>query len=325
MKLIEAAVASLVLLSAGILGKPVSQLGLRTTKGSKDSIVPELQPVSHDKFFKSDYPDDHRPDHYKLHFGHPYPEVEDDSHYDRDYVDDKNSDNGEWKAQMEYDRLKNLLAKEYRELQEALAKAAKEKEEADRARAAEALAEKKANEEETQAKIAGQDELGNATRVKTLEEQIEDATKIVEAEIADLEKCKSELALAKAKLKSLLDEKALAEAKENEAEKIQDLEKHEEATAEETEKELEKKLAEEEAEHAAALKVVAKEEQDVKDAEDALAKAAERLSKYRYNDPDEGTYSTKGGNPMKAGAVGMHATLSMLLATSWAFAWSSLV
>lgn len=351
MKLIEAAAACLVLLS-GALGKPAS-LGLRSSKGPKDAVIlaalaqeeeehskvlkqnktsanqttvkngiaPELNPESDKKFFHADYPDDHRPAIHKMHFGHPYPEVEDDSHYDRDYVDDKNGDGGEWKAQSEYDRLKNLLAKEYRELQEALAKAQKEKEEADAARKAEAIAEKKANEEESERQIAAADENGNATRVKSLDEKIEDATKMVEQELADLEKCKAELATAKAALKSLLDEKELAEKKENEAERIEELEKHEEETAEETEAELEKRLAKEEADHAAALKVVAKEEQDVKDAEDKLAKAAKVLSKYRYNDPDEGTYSTMGGK--KAGAAGMrlHAALLVLLAALAYLAW----
>merc|ERR1712039_298156 len=57
-------------------------------------------------------------------FTHPYPEMQDDSTYDKDYVKDENGDNGEWKAQTEYDHLRTALqrkraeqehSKEYRD------------------------------------------------------------------------------------------------------------------------------------------------------------------------------------------------------------------
>merc|ERR1711865_248652 len=60
-----------------------------------------------------------------LHFKHPYPVVQDREDFDRDFVNDENSDNGSWKAQMEYDRLRHKLLKEKGEV--AKAKAAKDK------------------------------------------------------------------------------------------------------------------------------------------------------------------------------------------------------
>merc|ERR1719207_158395 len=74
--------------------------------GAKQGITPELEPVSDEKFFKKDYPDDHRPGPYN-HFKYPYPEVQDSDHYDKDYVEDRNDDGGYWKAQMEYDNIRN--------------------------------------------------------------------------------------------------------------------------------------------------------------------------------------------------------------------------
>merc|ERR1719335_1634378 len=115
-----------------------SAFGSTSTSGHL-RINPELQPTSDKKFFGKDYPDDHRPPvygHEKNLFTHPYPTVQDSDRYDKDYVKDENDDGGYWKAQMEYDAMKNKLAKEQREYKEALAKAAKEKAEMDKAKAA---------------------------------------------------------------------------------------------------------------------------------------------------------------------------------------------
>merc|ERR1719428_2633660 len=78
-------------------------------------IDPELKPKSDNKFFGKDYPDDKRPPP-THHFDYPYPELQDDSRYDKDYVKDENDDGGYWKVQMEYDRLKNKVNNEKEEL-----------------------------------------------------------------------------------------------------------------------------------------------------------------------------------------------------------------
>merc|ERR1719478_2056703 len=85
-------------------------------------ISPKLEPESSNQFFKKDYPSDKRPKADPFHFHHPYPVVQDSSEYDRDFVKDENSDNGSWKAQETYDRLRSKLNKEKKDLAKALAK-----------------------------------------------------------------------------------------------------------------------------------------------------------------------------------------------------------
>merc|ERR1719316_2077309 len=95
-------------------------------------IEPELTPESDNKFMKKDYPDDKRPKVINK-FGHPYPTIQDDTRYDKDYVKDENDDGGYWKTQMEYDRLKNLLSDQKGEHQAALERAKKEQSEYEKA------------------------------------------------------------------------------------------------------------------------------------------------------------------------------------------------
>merc|ERR550537_953547 len=113
----------------------------------QERIEPDLEPKSDKKFFGKDYPDDARPAQYH-HFSHPYPTVQDSDRYDKDYVKDENDDGGYWKAQMEYDRLKNKLAKEKKEMAAALAKEYEEQKEMEKAKSAEDDAEKAAEDAE---------------------------------------------------------------------------------------------------------------------------------------------------------------------------------
>jgi chemotaxis protein histidine kinase CheA len=96
---------------------------------SQQRISPELEPKSNKKFFKKDYPSDTRPGVDVLHFKHPYPVVQDSGEFDDDYVKDENTDNGHWKAQQEYDRLRHKLKKEKKEAENALAKRTKQEQE----------------------------------------------------------------------------------------------------------------------------------------------------------------------------------------------------
>jgi len=85
---------------------------LHTSK--TDKIVPALEPESDKKFMGKDYPDDLRPGvhHFKRYdWDHPYPIVQEDNIYDKDYVKDENNDSGEWAAQHEYDVLRSKIAK----------------------------------------------------------------------------------------------------------------------------------------------------------------------------------------------------------------------
>merc|ERR1719395_435676 len=122
-------------------------LALMANGEEQKRIVPELDPVSSPKFMKQDYPDDRRAKVYHK-FDYPYPTVQDGEDYDKDYVQDKNDDNGYWKAQMEYDRLKNILQTEMDQLKKALAKLMQERKELEDAIKREADSERRAGEAE---------------------------------------------------------------------------------------------------------------------------------------------------------------------------------
>merc|ERR1719253_1851956 len=91
-----------------------------TVNGEVHSGISPKLDKSDKKFFGKDYPWDKRPAVDVLHFKHPYPVVQDSGDFDRDYVKDENSDNGEWKAQSEYDRLRHEMKKQKAELARAL-------------------------------------------------------------------------------------------------------------------------------------------------------------------------------------------------------------
>jgi len=95
--------------------------GVSASSGLKgSSIVSPPVKQSDKKFFGKDYPWDKRPAVDVLHFNHPYPVVQDSDDFDKDFVKDENSDNGEYKAQTEYDRLRHKLAKEKAQVGKAL-------------------------------------------------------------------------------------------------------------------------------------------------------------------------------------------------------------
>lgn len=255
-------------------------------------IEPELEPTSDKKFFGKDYPDDRRPAQYH-HFGHPYPTVQDSDRYDKDYVKDENDDGGYWKAQMEYDRLKNKLAKEKKEMQKALAKENEEQKEFDKAKAAEDAAEKAAKAAEEKEEDAAGDRKDADAKHDKIQDYLDEATEEVEKEVKDLEDCKKQLAEAKANLKKLLAEKEAAEKKKAEKDAAEESAEDKEKAAEKTAAELLNEYAKEKKDYDAAQDDVEKEKADVKAAEEALKKAGENLRKYRHADPDGGVYEVK--------------------------------
>merc|ERR1719407_104887 len=93
-------------------------------------ISPALEPESSKKFEK-DYHGDKKPEVDVLHFNHPYPVVQDTEDFDKDFVKDENTDNGEWKAQTEYDRLRHKLLSLKKAAAEALKKKKEEKKDID--------------------------------------------------------------------------------------------------------------------------------------------------------------------------------------------------
>jgi len=194
-------------------------------------ISPELQPGSSSKFFKKDYPFDKRPKADPFHFGHPYPVVQDGGDYDRDFVKDENSDNGSWKAQETYDRLRVKLAKEKKAMAKALAKKQDEekslkdamtrhekeardrenaKKNADRIRRAE---EKRVRDEDAaEAKEGSKKDSGKREpavqkpKTKAVSQDVDVSTKETEKAMKNLEDCKKQLAKARQELKDLMKE-----------------------------------------------------------------------------------------------------------------------
>lgn len=251
----------------------------------RQKASPDLAPTvsgSDKKFFTKDYQRDVRPvvgNHYV--FGHPYPAVQDTGDYDSDFVKDENNDGGRWKAQMDYDILRHKITEAEKKLEELKNKLEQGAEtwkkfstdykHASASEEGAAALRKKAEREAAEA----------AARVNELEGRSSaDGTKVggkvgrqvaeVNEEMADLEKCKEELAKAKQKLKDLLAEKEKIDGKntkigeDNEAAKAQaDKDNAESAKKAKAAKEEAKKQQEEEA------KKMTKEE----------AKAAEKARK----------------------------------------------
>merc|ERR1712113_798073 len=114
----------------------------------KRRIEPKLDPASDKEFFgppfPADYPDDSRPKtNISKDFTHPYPDVQASTAYDEDFVKDENSDNGEWKAQADYDLLRAKKRKEESDVKEAEGKKAEKEKELEKAKDALKKAEEK--------------------------------------------------------------------------------------------------------------------------------------------------------------------------------------
>jgi len=213
----------------------------------KQTVNPELDPQSDEHFFKHDYPDDMRPSTGSKKFDHPYPVVQEHDEYDKDFVKDENSDNGEWKAQFDYDRLRSQLKSRQDEVRDAYRRSEEEKQkledleskqqvaeeasqkakaEAEEARREAEEAHKKLEDLEGKAAAnAGEEgkegkegEEGEAGKDGKLGGAIGDAVGDVKDKMKGLEECQKELEEAKAKLQNLMKEKerrdkAMEEAK----------------------------------------------------------------------------------------------------------------
>lgn len=254
--------------------------------GTRGSIVevqpsdlsPSLHPKADKKFFKKDYPDDLRPE--VVHrFDHPYPTVQDDDDYDKDFVQDENHDNGEWTAQMEYDALKNRLMREKAEMNRAKLKMEEEKREYEAIAGKEAEAERETEALEERAEKAADDEAeaegGGSKHMSTGDAQE------VEKEQDDLKQCEDELKKAKEELKRLLDQvKAADKASGEAADKADDAEAQS-MEAEKVEGVWEDKVSKLDQIHQSINKKYQDKLAELKILEGKLADAAKNLAKFR--------------------------------------------
>merc|ERR1719171_3029139 len=280
-----------------------------------DRIVPELQPVDDKKFMHQDYPDDRRPKVYHK-FDYPYPTVQDSEDYDKDYVEDKNDDGGYWLAQMKYDELKNTLAKEQDELKAALRDLEKQQKEVEEAKKREADAELAAKEAEEKEKLADMAAGQAKLDADNADAEIDGMKDKANGEITDLEVCKRQLREARSKLKVLIDEKKKYEDAKKAKDANEEGAENAEVDAEQKEAAAEKSRDEAQKDYDGSVTVYKTNLDKVKEAEQALAKQASVLAKFRKGavDQDGGVYWVKkeDGN-MFSGSMSMAALSSAVL------------
>jgi len=327
---------------------------------SQEGISPRLEPESSKKFFKTDYPNDHRPGVDVLHFNHPYPVVQDSGEFDNDFVKDENSDNGNWKAQQEYDRLRHKLQAEKQEAAKALEKKREEEQElknafekyeqgaaekqearrkAETAKKQAVKADKK-DKEDVEKTDAGSTSEGwsfdwwpfswpkwewpepAAKKITDEGSGVGHATKQTEKAISDLEDCQKELAEARDKLKKMMGELEQAKTRQNEADAAAAAATQKQLEAEKLANGLHDKSSSEEAEHAAAKAEYLKQQEMVDKLKADLTAAAAKVKAYRdAEDRGGGVYNT----PTKKSSAPLHMpskALMLLLAggIGWHFA-----
>jgi len=209
--------ATLVLLAACTAeGGVASTHATQALRGDPQNINPSLHPADHKKFFDQDYPDDLRPKVINE-FDHPYPTVQDSKDYDKDYVKDENNDNGEWTAQMEYDRLKNKLAREKDDVKKAKSKMDEEEWEYRQVQDFEKNAEEAAKKAEGDSAAAAGKAADAEGSAGDSAGAISSESGQVEKETDDLKGCEKALAKAKQALKDLENEMSGAEGKASKA------------------------------------------------------------------------------------------------------------
>jgi len=275
--------------------------------------------------FPADYPEDKRPvpDQSILNKlkgpGQPYPALQSKADFDRDYVKDENSDTGSWKAQFEYDTLRNKMAKEAADAKRAAGQADKEGADAD---SAQGRADQAAKDVED-AKKALDDDLNADKEHKTPEEfeemapsdkklkelkaAVKAAEENLEKEKKEFEECKKALEEAQKNLEELKAKQVEMEAQlaadtklwvEQKAVKLSAQKAKEEAAhtkrvaADSRLKDvqgekagLDKILAEKKAIHDKGLKALQKEQKKLADLKESMAKATLTLQKLRGYKP----------------------------------------
>mmetsp|Transcript_48029 Transcript_48029/g.104583 ORF Transcript_48029/g.104583 Transcript_48029/m.104583 type:complete len:339 (-) Transcript_48029:152-1168(-) len=288
-------------------------------------INPELDPTSHKEFFNVDYPDDARPkvaDGQK--FTYPYPLLQPDKHFDADYVKDENDDGGEWKAQMDYDRLRTLIQKQKTEEEQAEQVVHTERKKLDEAKKEQAAAEEAvhlAKEALEKAQKAAEEAKKKDDAAKG---KVGEAKAGVDKEGNDLKGCQEKLQHAKDELKRLTEEKEKREkehvAKVAEADKREaQLAKDKEAASSEAsaaKKDVQAAHSDEEKKKAAlekASKTRAEKEAAVKKTEAALAENAKRLA--NLDAKPKASTTAAPTTTHHSGVAGMRPTALQLLVT----------
>jgi DNA repair exonuclease SbcCD ATPase subunit len=259
-------------------------------------LSPTLRPESDKHFFKKDYPHDLRPDPTTHHdFESPFPTIQDSDEFDKDYVKDENSDDGEWKIQNEYDRLRGKLAQARADKEKALAlekqkekelEAARKKEAKAKAAAEAAYKVKKDREDAADKKLDKKERALSGLPGPPQGRGVDSATKNVDNEVRDLEDCQKELREARQKLKELQEVRAKAEAHEAEVEKLSDAAEEKQVAKMKYEQGLEEQVAKEQADYDKAHSTYLKEKKSLAQMEADLKKAEAKLRRFRHSEVD---------------------------------------
>jgi DNA repair exonuclease SbcCD ATPase subunit len=279
-------------------------------------ISPKLEPESAEKFEK-DLPWDKRPKADALHFGHPYPVVQDSSDYDRDFVKDENSDDGQWKAQETYDRLRAKLMKEKKDLARALSK--KTEEENELKQAMQRHAKEKNDKDDANKKVdwfrSRPDKHGPGRPMMKKEEpvpedvgaskrtlkEVDVSTKDTEKAMSKLEDCKKQLAEARERLKELMKELEDAKATQKAANKVFDEAMQKDLTEREHHAILKKQVDREYEDYQEAKQAYQDQQKLVDQLETDIKAAEAKVRALRDSaDKDGGVYPTPGES--KSGA-----------------------
>lgn len=294
-------------------------------------VSPGLEPESSKTFFNKDYPSDRRPSVDKLHFGYPYPVVQDSGEFDDDYVKDENTDNGQLKAQQEYDRLRHKLKKEKEEAAKALAKRREQEEHlkdaakryaAEKSRKDEAEAAKKqVQESKVEIKTDGDTSEANegkpadwswnwdwwplswpkwdsaeSNKANAKEDSsgVRGATKDAERAMDNLDACKKQLEKARAELKELMDDLEQAKAKQTTAEATAAAAAKKQLEAQKAAKGMHDVSSSEEAEYISAKESFDAQQANVDKLQAELDAAAAKVEAYRdAEDKGGGVYNTR--------------------------------
>jgi len=299
--------------------------------------------------FPADYPEDKRPVPDKAIMdklrgpGQPYPALQSKHDYDRDYVKDENSDTGAWKAQFEYDTLRNKMAKEAADQRNSQARADQEGGEADDAQRKADAAGKDVDDAKKGVDDANrvddfkraedfEDVPPSAAKLEEMKKAVAQAEANYENEKKQFEECKRQLEEAKKNLEELKAAQAVMEKQlatdtklwvESKSVRMSAHKSKEEAAhtkkvaadaklneVKASKADLDKVLAAKKAQHAKAMKSLQKEQSDVAQAKTDLEKATLTLQKLRGYKPAS-VEPTKSSAPM---AFSLSALMAMLLA-----------
>lgn len=163
-----------------------------------------------DSSFSKDLSHDMRPRattfHKQYNFRHPFPHVQENDDFDKDFVKDENDDGGHWKLQEEYDRLRIHAAKVQREVDRLRGIAEEERAALDAAKRHEGDQEHLAKDEDGEFKSARAKADSAADKVTKLKNDVEVARAAVDEEVEHLSMCRDELVEAKHGLERKLDE-----------------------------------------------------------------------------------------------------------------------